>query len=273
MAQLNIVGALEEQDVVKVARDSSGNPVGLADMSGVGLISPVYTNLSDPNLPSPVGKGGLAVYLASVGMHGSTWQSDNSLYWPMNGARILLDIFADGIYYAQPDTLFTGVNAVGYDSGQGANTDTKIGGGAAVAHLLTGASVGQNLYISGGPGWAVGNHPIKSVSTAANEIILDTAYTGQGAPIIAVKNVYFPYRSIAIPPLRSHSAILCDLTAYGGGIVGLKSFKVELSSPATPTPTAFWAISNTVNTVQGTARLGIQNVNSSAVQTNYARRE
>lgn len=243
---------------------------GCLEVGGTALLPPTYTNLSDSNLPSPVGKGGLAVFLSGVGLHGSTWQSDNSQFWPINGGRILIDLFASPIQYVHPAATFTGVVASSYNGG----LDTKLtGADIAKVHGLSNAnSVGKYLNITAGAGWntTIGQawHLIKDTTTAVNEIIIDTPFNSQASPTVTLLNNYIAVRSIALPPLRSASWIMADLSVNGGGAVGVKTFRAELNSVATPTPISFWTPSSTANNYQSTSRLAIRNVESTAVQTN-----
>lgn len=237
------------------------------NVNGQAILSPTYTDESDPDLPSPIGRAGLAVFFTGIGLHGSYWQSDGTLYWPMNGGRILVDTFTDTKQFVQPAATFTGVVATSYNGG----LDTKLTG--AGVHGLTNAnSVGKYLNITAGAGWDVttGNawHYIKDCTTAVNEIIIDTPFNSQASPTVTLLNNYIAVRSITIPKLRAGSSINIDLETNGGGVVGVKTYKCELSSAATPTPVSFWTPSSTANPYQRTASLAIRNVGSTIIQTN-----
>lgn len=239
--------------------DNGSGQLDYLTWKGNAVTTKSYTTLSDSSLPSPVGKGGLAVFLAGVGLHGSIWVSDNTQFWPLNGGRILVDIFADGVFYIHPAATFTSVTA----STAAAGADTLLTS-AGVHGLTAAAAVGSYLYISAGTGWTPGNHKITAIAvdSTGTTIQIDTPFTSQGSPTITLLNNYIPVRSITIPALRSNSVILADLTVDAGGIVGVKTFKAELNG------TSFWTPSSSANTIQSTSRLAIQNVNSTSIQTN-----
>lgn len=240
---------------------------GNLEVGGVAITPATYVDLNDPDLPSAVGRPGLCVFFSGVGLHGSVWVSDGALYWPLNGANILVDLFTDTRQFVHPAATFTGVAASTYNGG----LDTKLVG--AGVHGLTNAN-SQNKYlnISAGSGWDVTigstGHKILDVSTATNEVIVDTPFTSQGSPTVTLLNNYIAVRSITIPPLRSGSVIMCDLETNGGGIVGVKTCKAELNSVITPTPISFWTPSSTANPYQRSNGLAIRNVGSTIIQTN-----
>lgn len=250
--QVDVVGVLRNNNVVRLAGSN------LTDIDGNAINPASYTDFSDSLLPSPVGKKGLAVYLSGIGLHGSVWVSDDTSYWPINGSRILLDIFADGKYAIFPESTFISTTPSSAASG----ADTLLTSAGANG-LTAAAAVGSYIYISGGTGWVVGYHKIAAIAvdTTGLTIQIDTPYSASfGTPTIALKNTKVPYRTISIPALRANSALLLDLSGNAGGAVGSKSFYAELGG------TSFWTAISTVNPVNSVARVAIQNVSDTSVQ-------
>lgn len=75
MGQINLIGTLKDQDVLRVVRDGSGNPIYLTDMDG-NVITP--TNIVDTwaqlqAIPKTSGNNNLMMHCNEVGIAGSTW--------------------------------------------------------------------------------------------------------------------------------------------------------------------------------------------------------
>ncbi|WP_430229931.1 hypothetical protein [Nitrosomonas communis] len=103
-----------------------------------------------------------------------------------------------------PVTTFTGL-AVS-DNGAGKVLLTGVG-----AHGLSAAdAIGANLYVSSGTGWAVGSrHKIISLDAdiTGNKIGLDTPFTSQGVPSIALGAATVGAIQVPIPALGTNGMI------------------------------------------------------------------
>lgn len=110
---------------------------------------------------------------------------------------------AEAITLIQPAATFTSTTST--DSGSGTTTLTSAG-----AHgLTTAVAVGKSIYISAGTGWTPGLYEITALDldTTGVAVTIDTPFTSQGTPTIALAGSIVPMASITIPPLRENSYI------------------------------------------------------------------
>lgn len=115
---------------------------------------------------------------------------------------------AEAITLIQPATTFTSTTAT--DSGSGTTTLTSAG-----AHgLTTAVAVGKSIYISAGTGWTPGLYEITALDldTTGVAVTIDTPFTSQGTPTIALAGSVAQVAAITIPALRENSYILANFS-------------------------------------------------------------
>lgn len=113
MGQINLLGTLKDQDVLRVVRDGSGNPIYLTDMDG-NVIVPTDTVETFPdllNIPKIAVYNGLVIFVKQVGVNGSLWRYDHpTLSW-LNPNPILL--YSDIFGTMSAPTVSNGVGVTG----------------------------------------------------------------------------------------------------------------------------------------------------------------
>lgn len=142
-------------------------------------------------------------------------------------------------------------------------------------HGLTSAgAVGKYIYISAGSGWTVGLHKITAIAvdTTGVTIQVDTPFSSQSSPTIALAGTELNMLEINVPPLTSTGKCTYDISVdYNGVTTNEKRVRVRHATAASGITTGTSLYSRNESSASPTARFigGFANFASTAVQEGY----
>ena len=145
---------------------------------------------------------------------------------------------------------------------------------AGVHGLTSTGAVGKYIYISGGAGWAVGLHKITAIAvdTTGVTIQLDTPFTSQSNPTIALAGTELNILEINVPPLSSTGKCTYDISVdYNGTSASEKRVRVRHAAAASAITAGTQLYSRNESAAAPTSRFigGFANFASTAVQEGY----